>query len=120
MSILIKGIEMPQSCMNCMFCGFAGANCELDFCQITGNAQKHIPHSKMPDCPLIEVSSDSVQPVKHGRWINICGDSESMRQCSECLQDFDYIDGICYLVSGQRLPLYCPNCGAKMDMDGET
>lgn len=56
-----------------------------------------------------------VQPVRHGRWINICGDSESLRQCSECLQDFDYIDGICYLVSGQRLPNYCPNCGAKMD-----
>ena len=65
-----------------------------------------------------DAPSADVQPVKHGRWINICGDSESMRQCSECLQDFDYIDGICYLVSGQRLPLYCPNCGARMD--GET
>ena len=55
MSILIKGMEMPKSCINCMFCGFAGADCELDLCQITGNAQKHIPYSKMPDCPLIEV-----------------------------------------------------------------
>ena len=53
--ILIKDIEMPKRCMNCMFCGFAGADCELDLCQITGNAQKHIPYSKMPDCPLIEV-----------------------------------------------------------------
>ena len=60
--------------------------------------------------------SADVAPVVHGKWINICGDSESPRQCSECLQDFDYIDGICYLVSGQRLPLYCPNCGAKMDL----
>ena len=58
--------------------------------------------------------------VRHGRWINICRDSESARQCSECLQDFDYIDGICYLVSGQRLPNYCPNCGAKMDGDGDV
>ena len=62
MSILIKGMEMPKSCMNCMFCGFAGANCELDTCLITGNAQKHIPHSKMPDCPLIEVP----EPPKDG------------------------------------------------------
>lgn len=53
--ILIKDMEMPKSCMNCMFCGFAGADCELDLCQITGSAQKHIPFSKMPDCPLIEV-----------------------------------------------------------------
>lgn len=63
MSILIKDMEMPKSCMNCMFCGFAGADCELDLCQITGNAQKHIPHSKMPDCPLIEVPP-------HGRLID--------------------------------------------------
>ena len=61
-----------------------------------------------------------VAPVRHGRWINICGDRESPRQCSECLQDFDYIDGICYLVSGQRLPQYCPNCGARMDGDGDV
>lgn len=63
MGVYIKGMEMPQSCMNCMFCGFAGANCELDTCLITGNAQKHIPHSKMPDCPLIEVPP-------HGRLID--------------------------------------------------
>ena len=67
MSILIKGMEMPESCMNCMFCGFAGANFELDTCQITGNAQKHIPYSKMSDCPLVEVPED-VQPVK---WISV-------------------------------------------------
>ena len=63
MSILIKDMEMPKSCMNCIFCGFAGANCELALCQITGNAQKHIPYSKMPDCPLV-----SVPP--HGRLID--------------------------------------------------
>ena len=64
------------------------------------------------------IPAADVVPVRHGRWINICGDRESPRQCSVCLQDFDYIDGICYLVSGQRLPQYCPNCGAKMDGDG--
>lgn len=60
--ILIKGMEMPKSCMNCMFCGFAGVNCELDTCLITGSAQKHIPYSKMPDCPLIEIP----EPPKDG------------------------------------------------------
>ena len=63
MSVLVKGMEMPKSCMNCMFCGFAGANCELDTCLITGNAQKHIPHSKMPDCPLVPIPP-------HGRLID--------------------------------------------------
>lgn len=64
-------------------------------------------------------ASDVVE-VRHGRWINICGDSESPRQCSECLHDFDYIDGICYLVSGQELPNFCPNCGAKMEVVQEA
>lgn len=64
---------------------------------------------------LNQFPAADVVPVRHGRWINVCGDRESPRQCSECLQDFDYIDGICYLVSGQRLPNYCPICGAKMD-----
>lgn len=68
---------------------------------------------------LDAIPAADVVPVRHGRWINICGDKESPRQCSECLQDFDYIDGICYLVSGQRLPRYCPNCGARMGGDGE-
>lgn len=64
MGVYIKGMEMPKSCMNCMFCGFAGADCELDLCQITGNAQKHISHSRMPDCPLFEIPP-------HGRLIDV-------------------------------------------------
>ena len=77
--------------------------------------------STMKLCVTMDrIAAADVAPVRHGRWINICGDSESPRQCSDCLQDFDYIDGICYLVSGQRLPQYCPNCGAKMDSkDGD-
>lgn len=64
---------------------------------------------------LASLPAADVVPVRHGRWINIDGDEESHRQCSECLQDFSYIDGLCYLVTGQRLPRYCPNCGARMD-----
>ena len=55
----------------------------------------------------------TVDPVKHGRWIKI-GDCNTV-QCSECFDDFDYIDGLCYLCHGQELPNYCPNCGAKME-----
>ena len=54
-------------------------------------------------------------PVVHGRW-GTCWLSEDkkeiMVECSECgavfkLKTFDY--GLCYN--------YCPNCGAKMDME---
>ena len=113
MSILIKDMEMPKSCMNCMFCGFAGANCELDTCLITGNAQKHIPYSKMPDCPLVEVVNDmkilasvEVQPVKYGKWIY---DGE------------DYYCSVCNAYYGSGSDVwsgnlkFCPYCGARMD-----
>ena len=55
--------------------------------------------------------------VKHGEWIKICKyDNDSPVQCSVCLMDFDYIDGIGYLTD-KELPNFCPNCGA--DMRGE-
>ena len=58
---------------------------------------------------------DAVEVV-HGRWKRTSlYDEESSVQCSECLMEFDYIDGMCYLVTGSELPFYCPNCGAKMD-----
>ena len=53
------------------------------------------------------------KPV-HGRWIRTMRfDDESPVRCSECLMDFSYIDGMCYLVLDARLPHYCPNCGSK-------
>lgn len=62
-----------------------------------------------------------VAPVVHGRWIKINKyDMESHLYCSSCKQEYDYIDGICYLVSGSELPFYCPNCGAKMGGEGEA
>ena len=58
-----------------------------------------------------------VTKVVHGRWERTSMyDEDSSVQCSECLMEFDYIDGMCYLVTGSELPLYCPNCGAKMDL----
>lgn len=82
MSVLIKDMAMPKSCMNCMFCGFAGADCELDLCQITGNAQKHIPYSKMPDCPLIEIPCDYDELLRAARamhtWIFLHSGNEEL------------------------------------------
>ena len=48
-------------------------------------------------------------PVRHGRWIidNVNGKIA----CSDC--------GCIYLGYNGRLPPnYCPNCGAKMDLEG--
>lgn len=56
-----------------------------------------------------------VKPVVRGKWIKIDKyDDESNVQCSACLEEFVYIDGVCYLCYGHELPLFCPNCGADM------
>lgn len=63
-------------------------------------------------------SEVKVVPVVHGHWIKkekYSNDSNVV--CSECKMEFNYIDGVCYLVSGSVLPNYCPNCGAKMDKE---
>lgn len=60
------------------------------------------------------------EPVKHGRWIkervhNLHnGEKRNARECSEC--------GAIYFVYDManaidEVPRYCPNCGAKMDLD---
>lgn len=61
-----------------------------------------------------------VAPVVHGEWVKINKyDMESRLYCSYCKQEYDYIDGIYYIVSGSELPFYCPNCGAKMNGEGK-
>ena len=50
---------------------------------------------------------DAVEVV-HGRWIEY----KSFMECSECESRWWYTDNDCHLFD------YCPNCGAKMDGDG--
>ena len=52
-----------------------------------------------------------VAPVRHGRWVAIKVPNEWDRgQCSECRSIFNSS------VWGTN---YCPNCGAKMDLEEE-
>ena len=58
-----------------------------------------------------------VQKVRHGRWVDckrICFDGTFhwFRQCSKCL--YERKDD-----NSEKDTNYCPNCGAKMDEDGE-
>lgn len=56
-----------------------------------------------------------VRPVRRGRWVRINKyDKESNVKCPSCNEEFSYIDGVCYLVFGHELPLFCPKCGADM------
>lgn len=54
-------------------------------------------------------------PVKHGRWEyseNIY--DESTWACSICKEPWTLIDG----TPQENGMKYCPNCGAKMDLEG--
>lgn len=93
--IFIPNMEMPTSCADCKLRMVIGC---------CGN----LPHNtRMPNCPL-DPATD-VEPVRHGRWLikTIRGDKRTV--CSECLIE----TGTCYEEN------YCPNCGAKMDKDGD-
>ena len=60
----------------------------------------------LDDCPTV----DAVEVV-HGRWIDNIDENgylcNAWRKCSAC-------GGLNY----SKRPPYCPNCGAKMDGDG--
>ena len=56
-------------------------------------------------------NQDTVDPVKHGEWINIDAKFENMyvaHQCSICKSEF--------LGDASN---FCPRCGAKMDGEAE-
>ena len=57
---------------------------------------------------IIEAPTVDAVEVVHGRWIEY----KDFMECSECHSNWWYGDNDCYLFD------YCPNCGAKMDGDG--
>lgn len=102
MSILIKGMEMPQNCYECKF-GLATfyrlytqdskgkANCYS--CVLTG---KQITSMKRNiHCPLVPVPP-------HGRWNNIIQGIIPSGQCSNC-------------GAWDKVTRFCPNCGSQME-----
>ena len=59
---------------------------------------------------IAELRVADVQPIKHGKWRRY----ESMLECMNCGAEF-YDDIMEYL--GDKVPKFCPECGA--DMRGE-
>ena len=57
-----------------------------------------------------------VAPVRHGRWVDHCVRDWRCSECGDKIIKFRSVDGYCY----DDKPNFCPNCGAKMDLNGET
>ena len=58
----------------------------------------------------------AVEPVRKARWIFF--PRAHYFKCGFCRQTVPYKKAV--LHSGKREYNYCPNCGAKMDGEGET
>ena len=62
------------------------------------------------DCIRYMDAAD-VAPVRHGEWV-VCGDGDNVPwMCSHCGKTTAHKYKVMY---GK----YCPNCGAKMDLEG--
>lgn len=88
------------------------AKLEFDFEQCNGRNSKWTPQrvSQM----IQRQSAEDVAPVVHGRWVIVddcvmIGDGKHM-ECSEC-----------HTWKKDRIKTdYCPNCGARMDLEVGT
>ena len=61
------------------------------------------------EAAILKIQAADVDPVRHGRWLPTTKwwqGGSAWKQCSEC--------GILHLGKSN----FCPNCGAKMDLEG--
>ena len=65
MSVLIKGMEMPTSCLKCQLERRQDTAYDYEFrcCPVTGAQTNHYRYERHPNCPLV-----SIPP--HGRLID--------------------------------------------------
>ena len=65
------------------------------------------------NAPTIEAD-----PVKHGRWREYNYPGQECVYCSACKTEY-YPDDL-IVIGVNDYPYYCPNCGARMDLEGEV
>jgi len=80
MSVLVKGMEMPENCRDCEFwCMYRNSHrmyCKSINRQLEADEENEIGKKRLSDCPLIEV------PVPHGRLIDADALLEDVRKNS--------------------------------------
>lgn len=100
MSILIKGLKMPDYCDECPV-EYDGMCCLCSYADTED-------HKRRDDCPLVAFDTDDAAPADHGHWI--INSDGYYPQCSNCMREPE---------SG-KMTKFCPNCGAKMDESEEN
>ena len=62
-------------------------------------------------------NAPTIDPVKHGRWETVCNEDTAyikLYRCSCCKDDFLLDEGE---IEENGEYNYCPNCGARMDLE---
>lgn len=94
MSILVRGMKMPETCSDCELYPY-------DFCMVTENSSDKAWTQRQDDCPLIEVTTP------HGRLIDADAFDERVRVAGgmseeELTEDFkDGVQTVLYMLSKQ-------------------
>ena len=83
------------------------------------NAKKYDPEMMVVGLGYV-FSAPTIDPVKHGRWLNFYG-NYSTAECSCCGSCFEVTfdeEANAALWAGfLEFYKFCPNCGARMDAD---
>ncbi len=70
------------------------------------------------ECPyyqeIVNAPAVEAEPVRHGQWIDCMVRDWRCSECGEAICKVRNVDGYCY----DDKPNYCPNCGAKMNLEG--
>lgn len=93
MSVLIRGMEMPTSCMLCPFCVEEADPANGEMCMVTGKLMPPCTRVRLDSCPLIPVPP-------HGRLI----DADAFEKANAYFWGRDFInpkyeDCLCDLVN---------------------
>ena len=114
MSVLIKGLNKPQSCGDC----WVDAHCDRW-------RNRNWGASPPDDCPIVAIPAAEVRPVVRGEWLKSPERPEEYDVCSVCgSNDKHRTRGNAEHPAFESIPPFCKWCGADLrgreDGDGDV
>lgn len=76
----------------------------------------YVPFDEVAEA-IFNALTIEAEPVKHGRWREYNYPGQECVYCSACKTEY-YPDDL-IVIGVNDYPYYCPNCGARMDLEGE-
>ena len=94
----------------------------IDWYRPYGQTDEPIPFETLVS-DLRDMKAADVAPVRHGRWIGCNGEIVDWDENNPGCPRHSCFCSICksWLTASDEFPViayFCPNCGAKMDLDG--